>query len=283
MNTVKIGIINRTINMLDFLLGDQIKIYESHGIKAEFDLVAGNESIELLLDEKLDFVVSIGAATRAIMTKNSPVRVALLVHQNAPHWFMARSDIKSVKNLRGKKIQAAQPGSEPDVMVRKYISENGLNPEVDVELVYERAHQGWKKNGPAPVEDAVIARTLEQEVLEEMGYHTLVELCEQYPNTLIHGLVTTEKILKEKFSTVEAMIASHKMISEWIDEGREEVLEFVESTFNVSEERARRALSSMKGKFVARMEPSDFGSVIESSAKALGSVPIPVNRLIAQI
>ena len=244
--------------------------------------VAGS-SIESLLSGQLDFVVSIGAATRAIMTKNSPVRVALLVHQNAPHWFMARSEIKSVESLRGKKIQAAQPGSEPDVMVRKYISENGLNPETDVELVYERAHQGWKKNGPAPIEDAVIARTLEQEVLEEMGYHTLVELCERYPNTLIHGLVTTEKILSEKLDIVKAMISSHKMISEWIDEGRDEVLEFIESTFNVSEERARRALLSMKGKFVARMELSDFHSVIESSAKALGSEPILTDRLIAKI
>ncbi len=283
MQKIKIGIINQTINMLDFLFGKENGIYQSNGLAVDFDLVAGNESIELLLDGKLDFVVSVGAAVRAIMANNAPLRATLLVHQNAPHWLMASSSIDSPENLRGKKVQAAQPGSEPDVMVQKYLSENGLNPQIDVNLIYERSHPGWTFNGSRPQEDAVIARTLEQEVLEEWGYHTLVELCEHYPNTLIHGLITTEKYLNNNAAIVDAMISSHTIISEWINDGRNEVIDFISKTFQVSEARAHRAITSLKGKFVARLDPEDFQPVINASATTLGIPAISTERLLNTI
>lgn len=280
MTIARIGIINRTINMLDFLLAEHAGIYEANGLEPRFDTLAGKESIDALLAGDLDFVVSVGAAVRAIMTEDAPVRVALLVHRNAPHWLMASPNIASIDDLRGGKVQAAQPGSEPDVMVQKYLIENGLNPNTDVELVYQRAHPGWKEGGPAPEEDAVIARTLEQEVLEAMGYHTLVELCEHYPNTLIHGLVATEQTLSKNIGIVEAMIESHRTVAEWIDEGNGTVVDFIATNFNVSEERAQRAIVSLNGKFVARMELGDFDRVIESSAVALRQPPIDVSRLV---
>lgn len=283
MAIARIGIINRTINMLDFLLAEHAGIYAANGLEPQFDTLAGKESIESLLAGDLDFVVSVGAATRAIMTEDAPVRVALLVHRNAPHWLMASPSVSSVADLRGRKVQAAQPGSEPDVMVQKYLSENGLNPSTDVELIYQRAHPGWKENGPRPEEDAVIARTLEQEVLEAMDYQTLVELCEHYPNTLIHGLVATEKTITADPGLLKAMIESHRTVAAWIDEGKDEVIDFIAANFTVSEDRARRAVSSLNGKFVARLEPSDFNRVIESSATALGQQPIDVNRLVARV
>jgi ABC-type nitrate/sulfonate/bicarbonate transport system substrate-binding protein len=278
---VRIGIINRTINMLDFLLADHASIYADNGLAPSFDTLAGKESIDALLAGDLDFVVSIGAAARAIMQDNAPVRAALLVHRNAPHWLMANDSIASSAVLKGLKVQAAQPGSEPDVMVQKWLTANGLNPQTDVELVYQRAHPGWKEDGPDPEEDAVIARTLEQEVLEAKGYHTLVDLCEAYPNTLVHGLIVTERTIAERPELVDAMVASHRQVATWIDEARPQVLDFIQQTWNVSPERAQRAVKALNSRFTARLEPSDFETVIASSAIALNKPPIPVDRLIA--
>ena len=194
---------------------------------------------------------------------------------------MANERITSPADLKGRKVQGAQPGSEPDVMVQKWLAANGLDPQADVELVYERAHVGWTQDGPDPQEDAVIARTLEQEVLEAKGFHTFVDLCEEYPNTLVHGLIVTERTLNEHSDLVDAMIASHREVATWIDEGRPDVLDFISSNWSVTPERAARAVRSLNGKFVARFEPSDFERVIESSSVALGKPPIHVNRLMA--
>jgi ABC-type nitrate/sulfonate/bicarbonate transport system substrate-binding protein len=278
----RIGIINRTINMLDFLMAKHGGIYARHGIEPTFDTLAGKESIDALIAGDLDFVVSIGAAVRAIMQDDAPIKVGLLVHRNAPHWLMASAQIAQPADLKGRKVQAAQPGSEPDVMVQKWLSAKGLDPQADVELVYERVHVGWTEDGPDPEEDAVIARTLEQEVLEAKGFHTLVDLCEEYPNTLVHGLIVTERTLTNSPDLLDSMVAAHGEVASWIDEGRPEVLDFIRASWGVTQERAERAIRALKGKFVARFEASDFGPVIESSAIAVGRPPIEVRRLMAE-
>jgi ABC-type nitrate/sulfonate/bicarbonate transport system substrate-binding protein len=278
----RIGIINRTINMLDFLMADHGGIYAHHGIEPTFDTLAGKESIDALIAGDLDFVVSIGAAVRAIMQDDAPIKVGLLVHRNAPHWLMASARIVEPADLKGRKVQAAQPGSEPDVMVQKWLTAKGLDPQADVELVYERVHVGWTEDSPDPKEDAVIARTLEQEVLEAKGFHTLVDLCEEYPNTLVHGLIVTERTLINNPNLLDSMVAAHGEIASWIDEGRPEVLEFIQTSWDVKQDRAARAIHALKGKFVARFEASDFGPVIESSAIAVGAPPIEVKRLMAE-
>jgi ABC-type nitrate/sulfonate/bicarbonate transport system substrate-binding protein len=278
---VRIGIINRTINMLDFLLADHAGIYVDNGLTPTFDTLAGKASIDALIAGDLDFVVSIGAAVRAIMQDDAPVRAALLVHRNAPHWLMANDTITNPADLKGLKVQAAQPGSEPDVMVQKWLAANGLDPQADVELVYQRAHPGWKEDGPDPEEDAVIARTLEQEVLEAKGYHTFVDLCEAFPNTLVHGLIVTDRTIAERPELVDAMIAAHREVATWIDEARPQVLDFIEQTWNVTPERAQRAVKALNSRFTARLEPPDFEAVIASSGIALNKPPITVDRLIA--
>jgi sulfonate transport system substrate-binding protein len=280
MVRARIGIINKTINMLDFLVADEAGIYRKHGLDVEFDTLAGLRSIRALQAGELDVVVSIGAAVRARMQEQLPLKVLLLIHRNAPHWVMGRAGISGVNDLRGGSIQAGDQGSEPDVMVRRWLSENGLDPEKDVRLTYERAHPGWTEDGPSPVEDAAIARTLEREVLEARGYKVLVELCTAFPNTLVHGLVVMEKTLNEAPDLVSGLVDAHREVSRWIEEGRPEVVSFIHNRWGVSEERAKAAVASLSGVFVARREPEDFGTVIGSSAAALGLPAIEVADLL---
>jgi len=280
MVKTRIGIINKTINMLDFLLAEDAGLYRKYGLEVEFDTLAGLRSIRALQSGELDVIVSIGAAIRARMQEQLPLKVLLLIHRNAPHWVMGRPGIETVNDLRGGSIQAGDQGSEPDVMVRRWLRENGLDPDKDVQLSYERAHAGWTEEGPLPAEDAAIARTLEREALEARGYKVLVELCSAFPNTLVHGLVVMEKTLTEKPELVSGLVAAHTEVSQWIESGRPEAVAFIRDRWGVSEERAKSAIASLSGVFVARHEPADFSTVIASSAAALGQPAIEVAVLL---
>jgi ABC-type nitrate/sulfonate/bicarbonate transport system substrate-binding protein len=280
MEALRIGIINRTINMLDFQLAQEAGIYAAHGLDVSFDTLAGKESTDALAAGRLDVVVSIGAAARAIMTEGAPLKVALMVHRNAPHWLMAREGIATQADLRGRLVQAAQPGSEPDLMVRRWLTEDGLDPDKDVTLTYERAHLGWTEDGPSPREDAAIARTLEQEVLEARGFHTLLDLCERYPDTLVHGLVVTEALVAQRLPALRALVAAHREVAAWIDEARPQAVAFIQERWKVSPERAQRACRFLNGRFVARLNPAEFGPVLAASARATGKPPLAVERLI---
>ena len=283
MEKAKIGIINRTINMLDLLLAKEAGLYENHGVAVEFDLLAGLRSIQALRAGELDAVVSVGATIRAIMNDNAPLKIVQLIHRNGPHWVMGRPGVTSVQGLKGGSVQAGDKGTEPDVMVRKWLTANGLTPDDDVELTYERSHADWTDAGPAPAEDGAIARTLEREVLEAKGFTPLVELCTAFPDTLIHGLTVTELTLAERPQMVASLIKAHKEVSQWIDEGHPTAIQFIRDSWGASEERARGAVKLLKGVFVSRLDPNDFGTVIASSAAALGKPPISTDRLLAEV
>ncbi len=280
MIKARIGIINKTINMLDFLLAEDAGLYRKHGVDVEFDTLAGLRSIRALEAGDLDVVVSIGASVRARMQEQLPLKVLLLIHRNGPHWVMGRPGVDSAGDLHGGSVQAGDKGSEPDVLVRRWLGENGLEPDKDVTLTYERAHSDWTDDGPSPVEDAAIARTLEREVLEARGYKALVELCTAFPDSLIHGLVVLEKTLTEQPELVSGLVNAHTEVSQWIEEGWPEAVNFIRDRWGVSEERARSAVASLSGVFVARREPADFSTVIASSATALGPPPIDVADLL---
>lgn len=280
MELARIGIINRTINMLDFMLADASGVYEKHGLTVQFDLLGGLRSIEALRGGELDVVVSIGAAVRAIMQDQTPVRVVLLVHRNGPHWVMGKPGVTDALALKGGSVQAGDRGTEPDLMVRKWLRASGLEPDVDVELTYEKAHVGWTDDGPEPAETAAIARTLEREVLEAKGYASLVELASTFPNTLIHGLVVMRSTIEVRPAMIDRLIAAHRDVSAMIDEASPEALSFIKQTWGVDDGRARSAAASLNGVFVARQDVADFGAVIASSAEALGMPPIDVADLV---
>ena len=283
MENARIGIINGTINMLDLLLAKDAGLYEKHGVDVEFDFIAGLRSIEALRAGELDVVVSVGATIRAIMNDDAPLKIVQLIHHNGPHWVMGRPGVTDVQGLKGGKVQAGDKGTEPDVMVRKWLTANGLTPDVDVELTYEKSHADWTDDGPSPEEDGAIARTLEREVLEAKGFTPLVELCTDFPDTLIHGLTVAEQTLTERPQMVAGLIKAHKEVSNWIDQGHPTAIKFIQDSWGASAERAKGATQFLKGVFVSRLDPKDFGTVIASSATALDKPPISVERLLAEV
>jgi ABC-type nitrate/sulfonate/bicarbonate transport system substrate-binding protein len=283
MEKARIGIINGTINMLDLLLAKDAGLYAKHDVDVEFDFIAGLRSIEALRAGDLDVVVSVGATIRAIMNDDAPLKIVQLIHHNGPHWVMGRPGVTSVLQLKGGKVQAGDKGTEPDVMVRKWLTANGLKPDEDVELTYEKSHADWTDDGPAPEEDGAIARTLEREVLEAKGFTPLIELCTDYPDTLIHGLTVTEQTLAERPQMVAGLIKAHKEVSQWIDDGHPTAIKFIQDSWGASAERAKGATEFLKGVFVSRLDEKDFGTVIASSAAALAKPPITVQRLLATV
>ncbi len=283
MEKARIGIINGTINMLDLLLAKDAGLYEKHGVDVEFDFIAGLRSIQALRAGELDVVVSVGATIRAIMNDDAPLKIVQLIHHNGPHWVMGRPGVTDVQGLKGGKVQAGDKGTEPDVMVRKWLTANSLTPDVDVELTYEKSHADWTDGGPSPEEDGAIARTLEREVLEAKGFTPLVELCTDFPDTLIHGLTVTEQTLTERPQMVAGLIKAHKEVSNWIDEGHPTAIKFIQDSWGASAERAKGATQFLKGVFISRLDQSDFGTVIASSATALNKPPISVERLLAEV
>ena len=79
---------------------------------------------------------------------------------------------------------------------------------------------------------------------------------------------------------IDRLVAAHRDVSAMIDDASPEALSFIKQNWGVDDGRARSAVASLNGVFVARRDVADFGPVIASSAEALGMPPIDVADLV---
>ena len=101
-----------------------------------------------LLSEATDMVASIAAgqldiaalptnAAASLYNKtNGDVRLAALNTAGVLYILENGNSIKSVADLRGKTIYAVGQGSNPEYVLRFILSQNGIDPQKDVELVF---------------------------------------------------------------------------------------------------------------------------------------------------
>ncbi|MDF2606308.1 MAG: aliphatic sulfonate transporter substrate-binding protein [Bacillales bacterium] len=110
--------------------------FKKEGIEVEFVLSQGsNKALEFLNSSSVDFGSTAGAAALIAKSKGAPIETVYLFSK--PEWTALLtnkdSSIKSVKDLKGKKV-AATLGTDPYIFLLRALDEEGLS-EKDIELV----------------------------------------------------------------------------------------------------------------------------------------------------
>ncbi len=143
--------------------------------------------------------------------------VLLGVHEWKVFYLIAREDIKSLRDLRGKTVYSSHSkGTVVDVLLRYYLEKEGLKPDVDVKIAYAQPNEivALFKAGkvdfaalPEPFVTMVIASTKAHVVLDfQKKWKELTGLDERIP---IAGLFTTKKFLKE--------VSHAKVLAEYVE------------------------------------------------------------------
>lgn len=110
--------------------------FKKDGIEVEYVLSQGsNKALEFLNSSSVDFGSTAGAAALLAKAKGSPIESIYVFSK--PEWTALvtnkDSEIKSVKDLKGKKI-AATLGTDPYIFLLRALNEAGLS-ESDVEII----------------------------------------------------------------------------------------------------------------------------------------------------
>ncbi len=126
-------------NKLALWVAHETKLFEKHGLEVALRSDARGQTVEEVISQKIDMgVVGFRAAIAALAEGTDLVFVASLAAN--PFVFLAEPDIQSPRDLNGKKIWTARPGTGPDIATRLVLAHLGLNPEKDVELVPDGDH-----------------------------------------------------------------------------------------------------------------------------------------------
>jgi ABC-type nitrate/sulfonate/bicarbonate transport system substrate-binding protein len=103
--------------------------------EAEIITITGPVANVALSNGDIDYYTGFGSAMRAMLQGLLPTRV-VVCYRPSPHFvLLARPEIKSVKELKGKTIGVAFIGGGPDLVGRMMLKHFGLDPQKDVKFV----------------------------------------------------------------------------------------------------------------------------------------------------
>ena len=177
-----------------------------------------------LASGEADYITGISAIRGAI--QGLPLKVVASYIQGSSQTLVARGDLKTVRELKGKTVVIGTPGGSPDCHARLMLKHFGLEPEKDVKFApggltegrLARLQQGLIDTTVVPVPLDLQARKLGLNVLAR-AYDIFT-----YPEG---GLITTTMKIRGKPDEVKRVIRAGIKASRYIRTNRDGTIQFL--------------------------------------------------------
>jgi NitT/TauT family transport system substrate-binding protein len=178
--------------------------FRDEGIDAEIIRIATNVGLVAVTTKEIGYTTAVGAALRAGV-KGLPIKIVTYFNGRPLHVLVAKREIKSVAELRGKVIGFAGYGDSTEFMLRAMLSQAGMNLEKDV--------QAFQVSGSGQRLQALLSGKLDAAVVpppfnfeaESKGFVRLMAVADVF-ETSVSGLALHNDTLREKPAQVKKML-----------------------------------------------------------------------------
>jgi len=243
---VRVSVTNQNVSFLPAAVALRRGFFKDEGLEAEIIRMNTPNTIAALTTGDIGYTLLFGSVVRGAI-RGMPMRVTASLLDSPTHALVARNEIKSVRDIKGKTIGIGNFGGTDDVVARMLCKHFGLDPESDVKMIAlgpDRARLAALKENL--VSAAVVAPPADS-FGRQMGFTILVRGYEVFSFPFI-GVGTTIKRIKEKPLEVRKMIkallranrlirqdkeAAVKILMDWGRAEREHSLAAYDSTLKV--------------------------------------------------
>jgi NitT/TauT family transport system substrate-binding protein len=194
---------------MSVLIADELGLYKKHGISVKTIAQAGGVHVyRAMLAGNADVGMVPGSVAIVGVSKGSPARI---IYVNSPKFeasMVARPNVPTMADLKGKRIGIQEPGGFADINSRAVLRIAKIDPK-DVNFVSIAT-----EDVPALVADQVDTGILhvEQEMLAKSkvpGIHAIARMWELQPKTLYLAAAATDKTIKEKPAQLLAFVKAN--------------------------------------------------------------------------
>ena len=157
----------------------QLGLYQKHGL--DIELIAfqgGSQLIQAMLAGDLPMALSEGVAVLASNIRTPSLFFIAGIVNTFPFTILAKAEIKTPADLRGKKIAISRFGSSSDVAVRSAVERYDLKPEKDVVILQIGDQAARFAALRAGVVDAAIVSPPFNLVGRRLGFNDLIDMSE---------------------------------------------------------------------------------------------------------
>lgn len=131
---VPVGIPSISISSGSFIVAKEAGFYRDEGLNVDLVVMRGAPAIQGLIGGTVPFASSGGAGLLPII-RGAPLRILFTTFSRPMFWLYSKPEIRSIEELRGKKIGVSSIGSGPDTLLRVALKKHGLDGGRDVVIL----------------------------------------------------------------------------------------------------------------------------------------------------
>ena len=233
----------KSLNYLPITLGRDKGIFQSENIDLQMILVASTIQVAALTTGDIDFS---GAQSQVMAgaARGLAVKVVGFLTVKPSFWLMAKPEIKSMAELKGKVIGITAIGSSTDTLARFLIAKHGLMPDRDVAFLGTGTTANILTSMKAGTVDAGVLSPPFNAWGKQLGYRTLAYFGD-YVEQSLSGLGTSDKLIREKPELVRRMLGATIKSLRYIQQRPAETMQFIAKEWNVDAAAADELYRSM--------------------------------------
>jgi NitT/TauT family transport system substrate-binding protein len=196
--------------------------FKDDGLDADIVVMGAAPSIAALTNGDIDFTLLTGTVIRAAI-RGLPVRLVGGLMTSSPHVLLARPEIKSVKELSGRKIGLGSFGDATQVLARVILARNGVDPDKEVQFVPLGSDSGRFAGLQQKLADAVVTSPPWDFEGTKAGYNVVARAYE-YLNYPLSGIGVNVKSIQQNREQVKRTTRALIKASRFIRNNREEAV-----------------------------------------------------------
>ncbi len=178
--------------------------YLAEGLEPTMMQVGSSTYTPALLNGEIDYATHFGATVR-LAAAGAPVKVLMVLSNKPIFYFIARPEIGSIPDLRGKLVGTGPRGGSLEHIARDVFAHYGLDPTTDLQfLPFNDNHAQVAGLVAGQLYGAVVPLPFNL-IAESQGMKTLVDAADLF-RAASGGLVTTEQRMQERPDEVRAII-----------------------------------------------------------------------------
>jgi ABC-type nitrate/sulfonate/bicarbonate transport system substrate-binding protein len=244
---LRIGFPDLAAQFVPLPLGEKRGFFREEGIQAEFIRIRPAISSAALVSGEIDYDAVIGNGIGAAI-RGLPVKVVAVYMPAAPIAIIARPELKSVQELKGKAIGLNTFGGTLESLARLIVKHFGLDPDKDVKFLAT----GTVDSRFAAMKQGLTAATLGSPPLDilgkKLGFIVLARAHELF-SFPASGLVASVKKIKEKPDEVKRVIKAGIKANRYIQQNREGTIQVMLEWLKIDKEMAAVTYDSVAKAF----------------------------------
>lgn len=239
----------KSLNYLPLILGRHKGFYRAEGIDLELIQVTSMISATALTTGDLEFS---GAQAQVLgaAAKGLPVKIIAFITIKPSFWLVAKSEIRSIADLKGRVVGTTAIGSSTDTLARYLLKKNGLVPDKEVTLFATGTTANILAAMRGGSVDAGMLSPPFHAMAKILGFRILAYLGDHVEQSL-SGIGTSEKLLREKPEMVKKVLRASLKGLRFVRQNREETVQYIAKDWKVDRPLAEELYLSMIPAFSA--------------------------------